>query len=265
MKYVLVTGAAGGLGKAVVNSLAEKDFFVFATDINEVVFDAKNVKFLKADITSNESINELFRKIKKHTDSLFGIINLAGIFFLDSFVEGEEEKLRKIIEINFFGVFKINRMFFEMLKPNYSKIINVTSEVSRYTSQPFNGFYTLSKQMVDTYTHALRRELNYLGIKVIKVEPGSFKTKMLNVADSEFSNLVDKTRYYKKNLLKLKKLMDNELKKENDPKFFGKLILKILNKKNNKINYRICNSYKLMLLGILPDKIQDVLLKRIIK
>ncbi len=265
MKYVLVTGAAGGLGSAVVNSLAEKDFFIFATDVKDVKFEARNVKFFQSDITSNESIEELKRKIKKHTDTLFGIVNTAGIFFLDSFVEGEEEKLRKIIEINFFGTYKVNKIFFEMLKPKYSKIINVASEVSRYTPQPFNGFYTLSKQMVDTYTHALRRELNYLDIKVIKIEPGSFKTKMLNAADDEFHILVDKTAYYKNNLLKLKKLMDDELSKENNPKKFGKLVLKILKRKKNKLNYRICNSYKLALLGMLPARMQDRLLKRIIR
>lgn len=265
MKHVLVTGASGGLGSAVVHQLAKEDYFVFATDIKEVKFEQKNVLFLKTDITSDASVDDLLQKIKKHTSSLYGIVNIAGIFFLDSFVEGTEEKLRKIIEINFFGTYKINKAFFEMFKPKYSKIINVASEVSRYTPQPFNGFYTLSKQMISTYTHALRRELNYLKIKVIKIEPGSFNTKLLDQANNEYDKLIDATTHYKSHLVKLKKIMDHELAQNNDPKKFGKLVLKILKKKHNRLNYRVCNSFKLSLLGVLPDRVQDCVLKRIIK
>ena len=59
--------------------------------------------------------------------------------------------------------------------------------------------------------------------------------------------------------------MTNELEKTNDPKKFGKLILKIINKKNPKIKYNIKRSLKLRLMSSLPEKLQDKLYKIYVK
>lgn len=265
-RYVLVTGAYGGLGKAVVNSLLEKGYAVFASDIiNDETLENERLMPLHIDVTSDISIYKAYQTISQYTDSLYAIINLAGIFYLDSIVEGEEDKLRKIIEINFFGTYKMNKAFMPFLEMNKSKIINVVSELAGYSPQPFMGYYTISKNMLDVYSDVLRRELNYLGIKVVKIHSGSFKTNLLGNASGEYDKLVEKTEVYKDQLTKLKFMMDKELDKNNDPKKFGKLIVKILDKKRPKICYKINRSFSLRLLSSLPEKLQDKIYMKFIK
>ena len=257
-KYVLVTGAYGGLGKAVVKSLLDNGYDVFASDIfiDESIKNDHLTPF-KVDVTNDQDINNAFIEISKRTDWLYAIINLAGIFYLDSIVEGEESKLRRIIETNFFGTYKMNKTFLPLLKSKKSRIINVTSELVSYSPQPFMGYYTISKGMLDIYTDVLRRELNYLDIKVVKIHSGSFKTKLLANASDEYDRLINKTKHYKKQLTKLKFMMDKELGKDNNPSKFANKLIKITTKKNPKICYNINRSFSLRFLSILPEKWQD--------
>ena len=106
--------------------------------------------------------------IKEKTDSLYAIINTIGIFKMESIVEGNEEHFKKMFDVNFFGIYLLNKIMFPLLNKG-SRIINLTSEVARYSIQPFEAYYNLSKMTLDKYTDVLRRECNYLGIKVIKV------------------------------------------------------------------------------------------------
>ena len=59
--------------------------------------------------------------------------------------------------------------------------------------------------------------------------------------------------------------MDNELKKQNDPKIIGKLVVKILRKKKPKIRYKVKNSFKLAVMGALPESLQDKIYTKVIK
>ena len=146
-----------------------------------------------------------------------------------------------------------------------SRIINLTSELARYTPQPFQGYYNLTKIALDKYTDVLRRECNYLGIKVIKIQSGSMSTPLLKTADSEFNEMVDESKHFKQPLTKLKYMMDRELKKSNDPKLIAKLVVKILKKKYPRIVYRKKNSFALSFIGHLPEKCQDKIYQRVIK
>lgn len=264
-KYVLVTGASGGLGTASVNELLKSGYFVFACDktINEEK--KENLLNIQMDIVSDDDIKKVYNIVLNYTKNLYAIINLAGIFMLDSIVEGTEDRLRQIIEVNFFGAYKVNKIFLPLLDKKIGRIINATSELAGYSVAPFNGYYTISKVLIDKYSDVLRRELNYTNIKVIKVRSGSFKSKLLNNANSEYNFLIEKTTNYYNQLTKLKSLMDGELKKNNSPIIFGRLINNICNEKKPKMCYNIKRSLKLRLLDILPEKIQDIIYKEMIK
>ena len=83
MKYVLVTGAYGGMGKAVTSMLVENGFAVFALD-KSVEQPANNVIPIEADLTSVESISSAYDKISTYTTELYAIVHLAGIYMLHS-------------------------------------------------------------------------------------------------------------------------------------------------------------------------------------
>ncbi len=265
-RYVLVTGAYGGLGRAVVEALIEKGYAVFASDISiDETLQDERLMPIHLDVTNDRSIFKAYQLISEYTDSLYAIINLAGIFYLDSIVEGEEDKLRRIIDVNFFGAYKMNKAFMPFFEVGKSRIINAVSEISCYSPQPFMGYYAISKKMLDTYNDVLRRELNYIGIKVVKINAGSFNTGLLTKANDEYEKLVENTEVYKEQLTKLKFMMDRELNKSHDPKQFAKVVMKVLNKKNPKICYNVNRSFSLKFISALPEKWQDRIYKKYIK
>ncbi len=264
MKYVIITGANGGIGKAVSDYLLKKNYSVIALDISkEERKEKENYKYFQVDITKDEDLKKVRDYLDKEKIEVFAIINLAGIFMLDSIIEGSEEKLRKIIEVNFFGMYKVNRAFFDYLVQN-GRIINMASEVARHTPQPFMAYYTMSKKMVDTYSDVLRRECNYLGIKVIKLYSGSMKTGMLGNAKDEYERMIEETKYFIKPLTKLKGMMDKEVNKTNDPILVAKVIEKALTKRRPRLSYKIKNSLALSMMGSFNERFQDYIYKNVI-
>lgn len=263
-KTVLLTGANGGIGKQTLISLLEEGYQVISLDIDNKNLKDLDTTFIKCDVTKKDDILNAFELIKKQTEELYAIINTVGIFMMQSVIEGDEDDFKKIFEVNFFGVYELNKIVFPLLKKG-SRIINLTSELARYSPQPFQAYYNLTKITLDKYTDVLRRECNYLGIKVIKVQSGSMATPLLKTADNEFNEMANNSNNFKKPLLKLKYMMDRELKKSDDPKIMAKLIVKILKKKNPKIRYRKKNSFALFFVGHLPEKWQDDIYKSVIK
>ena len=263
-KYVLLTGANGGIGKQTLLSLLKAGYEVISIDINNSNISDIPTTFIKCDVTKEDEINSAFEIIKGITNELYAVVNTVGIFMMQSVIEGKIQDFEKIFNVNFFGVYKLNKIMFPLLVKG-SRIINLTSELARYSPQPFQGYYNLSKIVLDNYTDVLRRECNYLGIKVIKVQSGSMATPLLKTADNEFNEMVDNSKSFKQPLTKLKYMMDRELKKSNNPEIIAKLIVKILNKKNPRIRYRKKNSLALSLMGHLPEKWQDGIYKRVIK
>ncbi len=262
-KYILVSGAYGGLGISSVNSLKSFGYKVVCVDkvINNPKEDCLNIE---ADITKKEDIDNIFNTLKSKNIKLYAIVNLVGIFKMDSLLEGSVDLIRQTIEVNFLGIYSLTQKLIPLLEKG-GKIINCTSELAGYSAIPFNSFYTLSKVIYDNYSDTLRRELQYLGFKVIKVQSGSFNTNLLGNAQDNYDKLYEKTEYYKRQFDKLKHMMVNELSKSNNPEKFGKLILKIVKKKNPKIKYCIKRSFKLRLMSSLPEKLQDKIYKWYVK
>ena len=264
-KYVLVTGGASGIGRAITEYLAQNNYKVFCTDINLYKGEQNpNIIPLVMDVTSSKAIEAAKKEILKTTDTLHAIINNAGIFVMDSFVEIAEEKLQKIIDINIMGMYRVNKIFLSMLKGGYSKIINISSEVAQYSSAPFSGPYTLSKYGVEAYTDALRRELLILDIPVIKIRPGSLKTNMLGDVNKNYDELIKNTQYFKGALANMNSMMANELNKTNDPVLLAQLVQKILESNKPKMLYRVVNSKQLKMMSMFPEKTQDKIYKKIL-
>ena len=261
---IVVSGASGGLGSVTSLALLKTGHTVIGIDIADSKFSDPNYHFYRCDLTNKEERIDLINKLHQEYKHIDVIINLAGIFMMESIVEGSEEHLRKIIEVNFFSMYHLNKGLIDLLDSN-SKIINMSSEMAIYSPQPFMGYYVISKRMVDTYTDVLRREANYIGIKVIKIQSGAMKTKMLSKANDEYDQMVATTCYFASPLAKMKYMMDREITKNASPEIISNLICKIIKAKNPKIRYRVKNSKALRLVNALPEKTQDNIYKKVIK
>lgn len=267
MKYALVTGATGGLGGASAREMAKEGWQVFACGTNDKALEelgkVENMIPLKLDITDQENIDKAVEEVKKVTSRLDAIINFSGIQKMASLIEGEVSLIEKMIDINVMGMIRVNKAFAPFLADGQGRIINCSSECGWMTPQPFNGPYTLTKYAVEAYNDSLRRELMFRDIKVIKIQPGSFKTKMNDGANAAFdkmyASISNPTSL--KVLDKMKPMMSIELKMANDPKHLVKALMKAVNSKHPKQKYRVRNSPLLGIVEVLPPQVVDAVYK----
>ena len=261
MKKILVTGAAGGMGKETIKYLSKNGYYIYALDIKEIE-DIENVKSFKVDLTNTKEIESVYDSIKEE-GNIDGIVFLNGMYYMDSLVEINEDTLRKVFDINFFSVFNVNKIFFPILNPN-SRIIITTSEVAPLDPLPFNSIYSLSKSTLETYAKSLRQELNLLGIKVIILRPGAVETTLLNSSIKNVERIEKETTYYKKYAKNFKNIVEKNESKIIKPIKISILINKILSKKKPKLLYKININPKLKLLSALPDRLQLWIIKKIL-
>ena len=117
----------------------------------------------------------------------------------------------------------------------------------------------LSKYALEAYNDSLRRELMFLGIPVIKLQPGSYETNITRQINEGFDRALAQTCYYKTILAKMKPLMVMELSQKNNPDRLARTVLRALEAKRPKIAYRVGTGRMLALLELLPEKGVDVL------
>jgi len=271
MKYALFTGATGGLGAGCIKVLSEtKNWTVFALGMNvsvlEQLGELPNIISLRVDITKQESIEAAYESVHTVTDRLDAIINFAGLSSFTSLIEGDSvNAVEKLLNVNVMGMVRINYTFFEMVKKGQGRIINCSSESGWMTPQPFAGPYILSKYAVEAYNDSLRRELLYLGIPVIKIQPGAYETQLTKQLDGYFEKCMNETKYYKKLLKKMKPMMTMELNQKNDPKVLVKTVIKAMETKRPKRQYRVGTGRVLAMMELLPDSLVDFIYKWIFK
>lgn len=269
MKVAVFTGATGGLGTVCVDALSKGgNWTVFAAGTNEKALEQlgklPNVIPLKMDVTRQESVELALEGVKSYTDTLDAIVNFAGITAFTSLVEGDSvQRIEKLLSINITGMARVNRAFFELVLKGRGRIINCSSESGWMTPQPFAGPYVLSKYAVEAYSDSLRRELLYLGIPVIKIQPGSFETHITQQVYEQFDRAAADTQYYKGLLMKMKPMMAMELSQKNDPARLVKAVIGAMESKRPRFRYRVGTGRLLALLELLPESGVDFIYKRI--
>lgn len=263
MKYILITGANGGLGLATTKYFAQRGFFVFRADVKSGE-EIENTQQFILDITNINDVLTLKDKIQEITPTLYAVINLAGIFGMDSFVEIEESDFKKYFDVNFFGAYRINKTFLPLLS-NGGRVLIITSEVAPLYPLPFESLYGLTKSTLDNYASALRMELNLLDIPVVVIRPGAIKTNLLGDSTRAIDLLCEKTKLYKYNAEKFRTIVNKIESKAVEPIKVAKLIFKATCKKKPRFTYSINRNPLLILLSSLPKRFQVYIIKSILK
>ncbi|RZV50398.1 MAG: SDR family NAD(P)-dependent oxidoreductase, partial [Deltaproteobacteria bacterium] len=190
-KTALVTGAGGGLGHATAERLLAGGWKVFAADISTDLLrtsmhDPDAVPVVM-DVTSQQSVQSACDAVLSQTDRLDGIVNFAGVIGVGSLTDIPEERLARILDINVMGTYRVNKTFLPLVEAAKGRIVNLSSETGWQSAAPFNGPYAMSKHAIEAYSTALRRELALLGIKVITIQPGAFRTHMVAGIEDAFT------------------------------------------------------------------------------
>ncbi|WP_026881575.1 SDR family NAD(P)-dependent oxidoreductase [Clostridium akagii] len=263
MKKVLITGAAGGLGLVTTKYMVANGWRVYATYNRHGLekIKEKNIIPIQVDITNNESVNNAVMEVFKTTDTLDAVVNFAGIMVMGSVIESDVEMMRKILDINLLGMYRINQAFFEMIQKGNGRYVNVSSEFGALSAVPFNGFYTASKHAVEIYSDSLRRELMFLGIDVIKIRPGAFKTNMQGGTNAVFDKMLSETTHYKTIMGKMRILMEKGTGMAKEPIILAKQVYRALTDEKPKLVYSTNLNKSQKLLSCLPERIQDRIFK----
>jgi short-subunit dehydrogenase len=182
---ILITGASQGIGKALAEAAAARGakVLVCARQIDLLLGLAQQIRakggiieVIRADITSPRDRQEMVETAEKAFGGLDILVNNAGIGATGHFADCGPERLRQLMEVNFFGVTETTRAFLPMLKKgNKPAIVNISS-IAGKRGIPARSEYSASKFAVQGFSEALRAELAKDGIDVIVVCPGLTQT-----------------------------------------------------------------------------------------
>jgi NAD(P)-dependent dehydrogenase (short-subunit alcohol dehydrogenase family) len=179
-KTLLITGAAGGIGRATINLFAEKGWSVIGVDRNEFGNDfPKNGLFIQSDISRPEDIESIFEKAKGFTTSLDALVNNAAVQVAKPLIETTVEEWDAVMNANLRSVFLAVKLAHPLLRSNKrSAVVNVSSVHAVQTSANIAA-YAASKGGLLALTRAMAIEFAPDNIRVNAILPGAVDTPML--------------------------------------------------------------------------------------
>ena len=263
MEYILLTGASGGMGLATAKKLSSCGYHVLGLDIKEPNEEIPHFTFFKTNLRDMDSIQSTFKEIQKLTTSITSIISMVGIYDLNSLIEMKEEDFIRIFDINVFAIYRLNKTFLPLLKEK-GKIIIVSSELAPLDPLPFTGIYAITKATIEKYAYSLRMELQLLNKQVVVIRPGAVNTSLLDVSTTRINKFSEETELYKYNAKKFQDITNKVEARKIPPEKIADLTIKILNKKRPKYTYKINRNPLLLLLNLLPQRLQNYIIRRIL-
>ena len=189
-KKILVTGATGGIGHALVKKFVSLNANVLATGTKTEKLDSlknefPNINILKFDISEHLKIEEFVENVYSQLVGLDVLINNAGINKDNLSLRMKEDEWKKVIDINLGSTFLLCRSAIKkMLKNKYGRIVNITSIVG-HTGNSGQANYAASKAGIIGMTKSLAQEYAKKNITLNCVSPGFIKTRMTeNILES---------------------------------------------------------------------------------
>ena len=182
-KKILITGASGGIGHALVKKFVSLNANVLATGTKTEKLDSlkkefPNINILKFDISEHSKIEEFVENVYSQLVGLDVLINNAGINKDNLSLRMKEEEWKKVIDINLGSTFLLCRSAIKkMLKNKYGRIVNITSIVG-HTGNLGQANYAASKAGIIGMTKSLAIEYAKKNITLNCVSPGFIKTNM---------------------------------------------------------------------------------------
>jgi len=179
----LITGCSSGLGRAQAEICIEQGFRVVVTarDVARVADMAKGAedRVLAAalDVVDHDQIALVVEQAKARFGRIDVLVNNAGYGYQSTAEEGDEAEIRAQFDANTFGLFAMTRAVLPTMRAQRSgHIVNISS-VGGLIGFPGSPYYGASKHAVEGFSDGLAGEVAPLGIKVICVEPGFFRTE----------------------------------------------------------------------------------------
>jgi NADP-dependent 3-hydroxy acid dehydrogenase YdfG len=175
-----ITGCSTGFGHELAKHTLERGYRTVVTarnpdELNDLVHKGESL-VLKLDVTDQNQIDAAIKAAENKFGRIDVLVNNAGIGYFAAVEESEEEQVRRMFEINVFGLSRmIHAVLPGMRKRRNGFIVNFSS-IAGIRSFPALGYYNATKFAVEGLSEALWQEVEPLGIKVMLVEPSGFRT-----------------------------------------------------------------------------------------
>ena len=181
-KVWFITGCSTGFGRELAQLVLGLGYKAAVTsrnteDIKDIVDKYPGTAIaIKLDVTKPTEIKEAVQQAMGKFGQIDVLVNNAGIGYFGAIEESEEDEVRRMFEINFFGLANVTREVLPVMRKQRSgHIVNISS-IGGLVAFPAVGFYNATKFAVTGYSEALAKEVSHLGIKVTVVAPSGFRT-----------------------------------------------------------------------------------------
>jgi len=187
-KVVLITGASGGMGKAIAQKFAEAGAKIALNDISSQEENLKKIKeeieklgseakYYFADVSKLEEVEKMVQSIQKEFGRLDILVNNAGITQDRTLAKMAKEEWQKVIDIDLTGVFNCTKAALPLIIQNQGKIISVSSLVGQRGNFGQTN-YAAAKAGIIGFTKALAKEVGRFGVTVNAIAPGFIETRL---------------------------------------------------------------------------------------
>ena len=187
-KTIWITGASSGIGKSLALKFAQEGWKVAISARRENLLDEisksnENIIAFPLDVTDNEKCKSVFSQVKEKLGEVDISVFCTGIHDPKSEKTLNLEKVRKIMEVNFFGTINSINSVYNYFKEKKSGHISIVSSVAGYRGLPAGGAYCASKAALTNYAESLYFDMKRFNVRVSVVSPGFIKTPMTDQND----------------------------------------------------------------------------------
>ena len=181
-KVWFITGCSTGFGRELAKQVLELGHKAVVAsrktdDVADIVADYPDTSIaVKLDVTNSDEIKSSVEEAIKKFGKIDVLVNNAGIGYFGAIEESEDDEVRRMFEINFWGLANMTKAVLPLMRKQRSgNIVNIAS-IGGLVGFPAVGYYNATKFAVDGFSDALSKETAPLGIKVTVVCPSGFRT-----------------------------------------------------------------------------------------
>jgi len=187
-KTIWITGASSGIGKALALKFSKEGWHVAISArreklLEEIAKSNNNIYPFSLDVTDSEKCKSVFESVKKKIGDINISVFCAGIHDPKSEKKLNIEKIRKIMEVNFFGTVNSINSVYDYYKEKKTGQISIVSSVAAYRGLPAAGAYCASKSALSSFAESLFFDLKRFNVRISLVSPGFIKTPMTDQND----------------------------------------------------------------------------------
>lgn len=273
-RVVLITGCRSGFGLLTAAAAARAGWTVYAglrsldhgADLAAATA-GLDVRPLVLDVTSAEQRDEALRRIVAEAGGLDALVNNAGRA-LGGFLElVEEDELRAVMETNLFGAWALTRAALPHLRARAPSTVVMVSSASGRMAIPGLGAYAASKFALEGLSEAWRHELRPLGVRVVLIEPGAYRTDIFG-RNRQLSRGITTPGVYAPWVAGMDQLFTAMVDRvARDPVEVADTIVRVLHDPHPPLRYAIGPSTGLRaaLRALVPDRLTEWLIARILR